>query len=996
MFALSAMAVSVNIEYDPIEPSTGPIVPGEWNENLDAGKAYAEANNVPMLAIYGTHDCANCRLLQTACNTDIFKEWAAKKQMVMVFNTTRAAQNFCRPSNSSIKPFVCIYWPKTADLTVKEAFTGTMAAMPSQEGDTLEERLINSCDLYVGGYPQLVGFEYLEYTCNDEGARLEAEAGFTTYVDLPLYRESFMRGYPSTNRLTAVFRGQTIMDETIVWDVNALSMSARVAIPEGAEPGDEIAVSFFAQNGEDRGSVKIFVVEPQENSSKNPLFVGERTAETLGYGEWTMDLDVAKAKYAAEPDSKLLVLFGGALWCPDCVMLDVHLLDRAEFKEWALANNVILVNIDVPNNPHEPDGRPCLLTRVVYEASDNYRTGRGSITDESEYQEAYQSGAGYLSRHMVSDEAAAAVYARNKELATKNWKAGGWNFPERANQDRPGVPSLYTLSRSGELAGCFDAFSAVAPRSYNPAYLKRLDELIALADGGRLLDTSWQTTSLSYDGENASGVSETLSAVDMADAWALSPVASGAAQQTITVTGGDPSVVVTVDIVSVSSRGAPTTVATAKGALSAGVSVACTMTPGEAYYVVVTGASEGTLSPESASADTKVPYTIRGTREVIANPYSNDWITTPLKATLPLYSADGASLAGFMELQLKKTGKLSVKISNGKARIATLSGIWSDEIAADGTATALLEGKGLSVSLTMTADGAISASVTGSATMTSGKCALAADYGDFAGNYAVTLPLVNASGAYCGAAYMTLSMGADKASKARGKMKYKVFLPDGKKLSGTTGVTGRDANFGIVPIAKTSGVNSFTASLLVRRNGGTAATRRAVIAADGVRALWTNEGVVRECAVFGSFINKSDSLLELSDTDHVTLRFDAQAMDFSEKYGSFTGAAYEGGVVNISSGTMALAESVKGVTFKLNRATGIFQGKTALAFTGKEKVSAKFSGVILPDWYSDCQCQEDEDTVVPMVFLPFGGGQCTFSDYVNGKRVKRSVDVTLE
>ena len=48
-------------------------------------------------------------------------------------------------------------------------------------------------------------------------------------------------------------------------------------------------------------------------------------------GEWTMDLDVALAKYRANADSKLLVLVSGSLWCPDCVMTDAHLLDRAEF-----------------------------------------------------------------------------------------------------------------------------------------------------------------------------------------------------------------------------------------------------------------------------------------------------------------------------------------------------------------------------------------------------------------------------------------------------------------------------------------------------------------------------------------------------------------------------------------------------------------------------------------------------------------------------------------
>lgn len=990
-------AITLNGAYVPIETSKGPVVPGEWNASVTEGQKYAEANKVPMLAIAGSSTCAHCHAVQSACNTEEFKKWAAERKIVMAFSEAYADRTLCKPSNSNTLPFVWVYWPKSDGTVVDEKFTGTESAMPSKAGETLAGQIISSVDLYIGDWQREAGKEYLTFESNEEGARLEAETGITRYVDVPLKRDAYLKGYIGTNRVTAVCNGAPILDRVVLWNADELEMSVRIDVPEQAAAGDEIVVTLYAQDGEERGSVNIFVVEPRENSPKNPLFVGERTAATLGYGEWTMDLDVALEKYAAEPESKLLVLFGGALWCPDCVMADHFLFDREEFREWAVEKKVILVNIDIPNNPNEPSGSSCLLTRHVSKASANYRSGRGAIADESDYEEEYQSGAGYLSRHMVSEKAAEAVYARNRKLATTNWTAGGWNNPTRANQNRPGVPVLYSLTRKGELAGCLDVFSSVAPRAYDAAYLSRLEELLAMAESGEtpLTDGAWQTTKLNYDGKAPTGFAGTFSAVDLTDTIALDVLGYAAAEQTIVVKGADASVAVTVSMISVVGT-SETTVATASGNLAEGVGVSGTITAKETYYVVVTAKSEGALDIANPAAATSVAYALTGTREPIANPYSNAWTTTATTATLPLYSADGSALAGSMELKLTKKGKISLKVSNASKRIATLSGTWDTEISADGTATATLEKNGVKASLTITAEGVITADVSGAVAMTSGECALEADYGDFAGAYAIALPLADATGAYCGDAYMTLTMGSDKSSRTKGKMKYKVFLPDGKKLGGTTGVTGRDANFGVVPIAKTSGGNTFTAALKVRRNGGRAPSRRAVIAADGVKAAWKSGETVRECGVFGSFINKTESLVALSGVEKIAVVFDTSTIATSEQHGTFLSAVYDGGSLAVTDATIATSEKVKDFSFKLNRATGIFQGRTALSFTGKAKVSAKFSGVILPDWYSDCQCEEDGDIVVPMEFKPFGVGQCSFSDIVGGRRVKRSIPVLLE
>ena len=985
-------AYGITAQYVPIVASSGAVVLGEWNSNIAVGQAYADANNVPMLAIYGSPFCGHCQALQTACNTAEFTNWAADKKIVMVFAKDSMTRDFCRPADSSYLPFVSIYWPRKDHELVKVNFTGMLGYMPSHEGETLAAQLVNSCQMYIGAYPQLTGFEYLAFTNNYANARLEAEVGKTGYVDVPLVRDSFMKGYSGTNLFKAVYKDVALVDKQVIWDLDATEMSVRVDIPADAAIGDVIDVSLKSCDGEGRGDVKIFIVGEKAISTKNPLFIGERTAATLGYGEWTMDLDVAMEKYRSEPESHLLAMASGSLWCPDCVMTDGHVLETEEFKKWAVKNKVILVDIDVPNFPNTTNSA-CLLSRVVGRTSDGYISGRGTLLANEN--ERFQSGAGYLSRHLIADADAKAVLERNRSLVGKSTLNGGWNNPDRKNQNRTGIPNFFALDRSGTLVGTFEAFDAIGPSGFNSAYLKRFSELIAIedGDGSDFPNRTWQTTKESLDGTGS--MEGKLSAVDLVDTFTLVPIASVAVTQDILVTGTDPSVMLTINIISVSG-GAVATVATANGRLVDGVRVSCTRTPKETYYVQVVGVAEGTLAVDFEATDTTVEYVIKGSQTEVLNPYSNEWISKTVKATLPLYTADGANVGGCLELQLRKNGRVSVKISDtGHRLVAINGGVWDDDIAADGTATALLQKGDISVALTISASGVVSASVFGQLSMASGPCALADDYSDWVGNYVIALPLIDAGDFFCGDAYMTLAMGSGKSSTKSGKMKYVIFLPDGKKLSGTTYVTGWDTNFGVVPVIKTSGSNKFSTSLLVRRNAASAPTRRAVMPMQGVKTVWQGSEFSRECGVSGSVVVESESLLALSGTHELKFSADVKTIPNSEKYGALNGILYNDGTMVVSESGIATYLKTTGFTFRLNRKAGIFQGKTKMSFGGGDKVAASFSGVIMPHWFSDCECQEDDDKVVPMIFLPFGVGQLIFSDFANGRRLKRSIPVSL-
>lgn len=969
-----ALAGMSSAPYTPINASTGAVKPGEWNASIAKGKAYAEAHNMPMLAVGGSVTCGGCHVFQTACNTDEFKVWAAKKQIVMVFGTDVETRKFCQAELTTL-PFVCIYWPFADGSVMEEHFSAVSGQMPSKAGETLQAQFMASCDLYIGDYPQITGREYLAFTDDYENARLEAQVGLTAYVDVPITRDSVLVGHVGTNRFTAVCNGTTLVDETVVWDAAAKDMYVRVAIPADVQAGDTIQATLLRMNGEECGVVGIHVVGEVENCTKNPLFLGERTADTLQYGEWTMDLDVAMEKYRKEPDSHLMAMASGSLWCPDCVMTDGHVLETDAFRNWAVDNKVILVAIDVPNFGPRESSSACLLTRTVVKQSDSYVSGRGTLaTNEAQR---YQSGAGYLSRHMVSDQDAMAVLERNRSLVGRNTLEGGWNNPERANQYRTGIPNFFALRRDGSLAGTFETFDAIGPSEFNDAYLARFSELIALGetDDAEFDNRAWQTTKDIFAGTGESAVA-TLTPLDLVDTYWLSPSGNQADMQTVVVKGNGPDATITVSLISV-INGATKVVSTAMGSLVAGVAIEGVISESGDYYLQVKGDATGALAVDSASG-AQVAYTLSGSRTEIENPFSNDWIAKASVTTIPLFAPDGKTLQGILALNLKKNKKIAARYSNGGKVLASFSAAWDANIAADGTAVALAEKGSFRLVLSMSSEGAVSAELSdGVQELSSGPCRLQEEYGEFTGLYTAVVPSRNIA--------MTLSVSGSGNGLKRGQLKYKICLPNGLTLSGNTNLTGLDADFAIAPILKTKGAETFAVALKVRRNAAKAPTRRAILAYGG-----SDE-------IYGSFYDKSAALNVLSGTDTLALRVDPLSLAPQSDFGALVAATGDGDTLAVSAAGVAAAAGrwANGFSLRFNRATGLFTGRTTLDFERKERVKATIRGVILPGWFSDCECSEDGDSVVPLEYLDFGIGFAVFSDTVGGRRVKRGVGVSL-
>ena len=977
-----------------------------WDSDFVAATNAAAKAHRPLVLFWANTGCDHCEKLEDDVQSAAFTQWMEESGYLFCYvlgkngkdpDGTVVVRNFAgtaagtankSPSNY---PYLCLYWPKY-DAVAAVSFTTDSAA-------TLKSR----ADAFFAGYepiPDYLGGD-LAFTSEYANARLEAEVGFTTYVDVPLVRDVGAGGFVATNILAATFGGVEMQREVVAWRSGETERMFRVSIPAGAMAGDEIAVSLSDNQGAVRGSVRIFVVAKRENSTKNPYFIGEKTVGTLAYGEWTMDLDVAMAKYRAEPDARLMAVASGSLWCPDCVMTDEHVLETAAFKSWAVEHKVILVDIDVPNFPNTTNSA-CLLTYVTGRTSDGYISGRGTLaTNELER---YQSGAGYLSRRMVSAAAAKAVLDRNRSLVGRNTLNGGWNNPNRANQNRTGIPNFFALRRDGTLAGTFETFDAIGPSEFKEAYLSRFTELVECGANSTedFANRSWQTTKELFAGDNETSAS--LSAIDLADAYRLAATADVAAGQTVTVKGNDANATVTVSLVEVVG-GTAKTLATSTGRLSDGVSATGVISStGGSYYVLIEGEGSGALAADSPAASTVTAYTLSGRRVPIDNPFTNEWTTKAATATLPLYASDGVTLEGILALSLKKKGKITAKYSAGGAGIATFTGNWDADIAADGTATARIEKKGVALSLVMGADGVIAAEVDdGEEVFISGECGLAEGYGEFAGSYTVAFPSLDCSATMepSGDAVMTLKMATSASARRSGQFKYTVYLPDGKKLTGSTGVTWVDANFGIVPVLRTVGAEKFAASLKVRRNAGSAPSSRAVIALNGTDAVWTNStkgrSFKRMFAVRGSWYDKKDSLLVGIADETLALEFTpmSESVAPSPAWGALLGVAGDGAIVTVADAKMFVAKT-KGFTFKLNRTTGIFSGTSILSFEGKARMSAKYTGVLLRGWFSDCDCGEDADNLIEMENVAFGLGHCLFSDKIAKKTVKRSFPVEIK
>lgn len=613
---------------------------GEWNSNFTAIKEKADADNVPLVAFWANPGCAFCKKLETALNTPAGYAWQKERGYYFVFGYGKSGEHgkvksFTRHA-SGLFPYVAVYWKQglRGTSTQKKNFSGRSGMMTVTSGD-LANQFMQTVEYWLGDYAPQGAYVGGTFAGEEEtaGHRLEAEAG-TTNVTFTLVRDEAAAKVATNHLLTVTGPDGAVATNTVVWRAGEAEQALTLDLedyPAFDADGETLTLAVLDAGGEVQDTRTVTFVA-RANGVVNPLWIGERTAETLAFGEWTMDFEAATNKAArADGEAYTLVAVSGALWCPDCANTERNFLNVADaegenrFKAWAASNGVALVTVDVPN--FKADGAfesPTFLSRRAFATTlARMREYPASGADAALTNAMLRSGLGYLTRKGVSDEAAAAALARNYALVRRG---GLLHSPIDANDNRTGVPIFVLLRKDGTVAARLTRFAATSPmasaREQWGDIIKRFDEMLAVAASAGEGSPHADPNEFANDAPqgavgfaaNGGAAAGELSHADFRDVFRLDGV-GGNALQKVTVTGTT-GARVTASFLALDADGKKVTVGTpVTGALTAeGFALEHTFTAAGTYYVEVAGAdiTDAAFAVESPAEMNFHPYALAG------------------------------------------------------------------------------------------------------------------------------------------------------------------------------------------------------------------------------------------------------------------------------------------------------------------------------------------------------------------------------------------------
>lgn len=644
------------------------LEPGKWYTNFEVCKDYADANGIPLMAIWSNNSCIHCWFTDVVFIQDQFIQWQQTSDAGKVIYCFMAggdddidqigskAYNWMW-KDGGVKlnefPFVVMWWKKenvnvrlvgdvicrgnaTSDLglnspTIPTRVDNVIAAMEK----AFEGWKWNDGGKYTGGMVELE---------ESDGHRLEAEAAKRPVI-VELIRKSEVIDIATNNVIDVVDASGSIVSTTnVVWAAGQEMQEVSIDISnlEFSEDGENAFLLVKDAEGTVVGTNSITYVD-KPNSAANPLWIGERSAGApvqargtdavpqLAWGEWTMDYEVATQRVAqAEGEAYTLVAVQGSLWCPDCENTKRNFLSVTNefgnnyFSEWAKSNQVAFVTVDIPSFTTNSVvcESPTLLSRKAYLTSlaRAKEIGVSGATIDM-VDKSLHSGLGYLTRKGVSDEEALAVLERNRIFVQTDTSAGGFHCPSDRSSYRTGVPIFVLLRKDGSVAARMTTFASKSPmtadREKIEDILKRFDELLAIADAE---GTHFDDIENDYPGDgaiafsaNGGEASGEISHCDFKDVFKLNGV-GGNALQKISVEGASDADVV-VKFCTIDEDGSKKYVGDGvTGKLSSGVTLEYTFTEPGDYYVEVSGVD---ITSESFAAEsTKVanfhPFKVSG------------------------------------------------------------------------------------------------------------------------------------------------------------------------------------------------------------------------------------------------------------------------------------------------------------------------------------------------------------------------------------------------
>lgn len=647
-------------------PLGSPVKVGEWNGDLDACRAKAEKEGIPMIAIWSYEGCAHCHTLERALASDRFQQWAKDCGYILCFTcsydpkgarSTGAYYSWCGrkglSGSLSDYPYVRFYWVENGKTKVDYAVVGDVldkqqgiATFTWEDGTKCRDfcKAGQNCIDYI---QQKSGFSAYSPKQSFLGGTFDVPAATNCAVEATLQVEPTTKTLyvpmkreatdAATQKVVAVLEGATLQSATlrlvapptitVSWSEGQTNQVIQIDDVDTKLYAEGKTITLMAMNNEDEvmSTASVLCVPQQPNSVANPYWLNEK--ETLAFGEWTMDLDQAKALAQAEGGYTLIALVG-TLWCHDCANTERNFLniedgETTKFQAWAAANKVALVAADIPNFSEDGVVTPCLLSRTPFESTLAYESTAYGMFDVSKggapqelTKTTLRSGLSYLSRKGVSDAAAAEQLAKFQDLAQKNTAEGGVHRPEDKNAYRPGVPIFVLLRNDGTVAARFTRFASVGPMTVDKAnfdnIIKRFDEMLALAgkDASEIENNYPSEASITLKANGGTATNE-LSMADGVDTFKLDGV-DGGVLQSVKVTG-ESDAEVTVAFVKVGAEGLETIGTPVTGVLSSGVTLENEFAEKGTYYVQVAVAdtSAGFFAYDAAES-TFATYALSG------------------------------------------------------------------------------------------------------------------------------------------------------------------------------------------------------------------------------------------------------------------------------------------------------------------------------------------------------------------------------------------------
>lgn len=528
-----------------------PTVIGDADGAFSTASAAALAEGVPLVVVWSNEGCTHCDDFVRQLNADPsgVSNWLKSQDAIFAFFKDNSgdsaptvghkpkacydAWNFAANTCGAkpVWPLFAFYYKRANGMVVKEgtALDRTGATRTWAKFKSAYEAFIRKYDIsrYHGGAFAATGGTFDRY---------EAEPA-TAFVDVELVRDDDKGAYAYQQKLTATWPGEqeARWESNLVWAVSETAKTVRVPLaraPEEPFPVGEITLKLFDALDKVKATTPIACLMPTD-SPENPLWLTERDATTLQYGEWTCDLDTATNKVADAralgTNAWTLVYSHGSQWCPYCYLNGPSFVLTSAFRDWAVQHNVILVSADMP---HCSDANPTVETGTIWnrkaEQTNLYFDGGGLQ---------WRSGRGYLSRKMVSEDEARDMRARLHDL-----NVGFLHLPEDYQASRAIIPGMTLLDASGRVVGRLETFDYDMNNNTDgqkaSLFCRRLTEMLVAATNApdrasENLNDNCVTTPLRLSvyakaGEKSVGTG-TISHADYRDIYRLTGVAPGVA-----------------------------------------------------------------------------------------------------------------------------------------------------------------------------------------------------------------------------------------------------------------------------------------------------------------------------------------------------------------------------------------------------------------------------------------------------------------------------------